>query len=130
MNYSDAYCERSTSHPSSKLHRLLIVEPVRLLRWSLSRYLSQWFCVEAVATTQEAEQVLDAGDVDAVLVSDALPRDGAHYVETRASRLNTHVRIVRMVSVPVSFRKQVGPVRHIEKPFELGDMKKLLQEII
>jgi len=128
VNYSDAQCERVASHATSEHRRLLIVEPVRLLRWSLSRYLSQWFDVEAVATSQDAESVFDNGDVAAVLVSDALPGYGACRVEKRARDIKKCTRIVRMVAHPVADRMQDGLVRHIEKPFELGEMKKLLQE--
>ncbi len=129
MNFSDARCEHGSSQSTSEHSRLLIVEPVRLLRWSLSRYLSQWFDVEAVATMQEAEKVFENGDVDAVLVSDALPGDGAHLIEMRARHMNSCTRIIHMLAQPVTDRAEIGLVRHIEKPFELVDMKKLLQEV-
>jgi len=126
VSYSDATNGRRSGRLTSEHGTLLIVEPVRLLRWSLSRYLSQWFDVKAVATVQDAEQVFASGDVDAVVLSDALPGEGAQRVEMQAKQMKKCSRIVRMVTQPVSDLLQDSCIQHIEKPFELFEIRKLL----
>lgn len=106
-------------HPSG---RVLIVEPEPLLRWSMSTYLSRWFEVFPTDDDAAAERVLGEHAVDALIVSDQLPREEAADLEAHARTLNTDARIVRTVTT----RENGLTPACIEKPFELAALARML----
>jgi DNA-binding NtrC family response regulator len=105
---------------------LLIVEPERLLRWSLVTYLSRWFNVFPVESREDADRLLDVERIDAVVVSDELAAHGAGAVEQHAVQRNPSVRVVHVVMSLRGEDAVVDPCNRIEKPFELAKLARLL----
>ena len=105
---------------------LLVVEPERLLRWSLVTYLSRWFNVFPAESRVDADQLLDAERIDAVVVSDELEDGGADAIEQHAVQRNPVARVVHIVMSLRGDDPSADSARCIEKPFELGKLARLL----
>lgn len=105
---------------------VLVVEPDRLLRWSLATYLSRWFQVCSVTSVSEAASVLEEHPVDAVIISDEPAGKKVREVERRAKSLNPLAKVIRIVmSTRADENAGEGTVA-LEKPFELAVLARLL----
>lgn len=105
--------------------RVLIVEPDELLRWSMESYLRRWFEVRGVRDTGEAEHVLEAGALHALIVSDGFTRRQTESLQEHARTKNPQVRIICTVSDVPDGRHRHGDTV-IEKPFQLSRLAELL----
>ena len=114
--------------PQEQRHsgKLLIVDPDRLTRWSVEAYLSGIFDVLTAESLAAALEFLDHQAVEAVVVSDDLPDDGADTVEEQARAGNRCVTVVRTVSEPVRAHLAADPNVLLEKPFKLSVLADIL----
>lgn len=126
MNANDHPSPSSALTPNARPARsqLVIVEPDRLTRWSLSAYLACAFEVSTAASASEAHDILGSTRVDAIVISDDLEDNGADRVEAFARLQNANVAVVRTVTARPD---TVSPDRVcLEKPFNLSALAKLL----
>lgn len=107
---------------------VLIVEPDRLLRWSLATYLNRWFTVYPLASRAEAKSFLDRHTVDAVIISDEIDEEAATAeIERKALARNPTAKVIRIVmSANAAGARGSGAVLAIEKPFELPAIARML----
>ena len=89
----------NTAH--NEKEQLLIVEPDTLLRWSLVTYLSRWFRVVPVESSDQANLILDQYTFDAVVVCDDHVNTIADNIESHAHQRNSQARVVRTVMPPI-----------------------------
>jgi DNA-binding NtrC family response regulator len=106
--------------------RVLLVEPDHLTMWSLVTYLQRWFTVESTHCGMEAEKLLRAQPLSAVIVSDQLPGRTAESLLQLAQTLQPPVRTVLMVTGEADAHTCAACSTRIEKPFELADLGRLL----
>lgn len=106
--------------------RIMIVEPDRLTRWSITAYFEGKYAVVTADSVDGARALLDRLPVDAVVVADDLPDAGADAVETYARSRNGKVRVVRTVTSPSAASKRSLESARLEKPFQLASLAELL----
>ncbi len=70
--------------------KLLLMEPAPLLRWSLATYLARWFEVIPSGERRDAEELLRANVLDALVISDELDECDVEWIETQARKVNEH----------------------------------------
>lgn len=105
---------------------LLLVEPDRLLRWSLVTYLSRWFRVLEAESLPTALSQLKCQTIDAVVLSNELGPADAHAVVRQVLSQDTCARIVRVVTSSYDELPLTTNAAMIEKPFELSQLARLL----
>lgn len=105
---------------------LLIVEPERLLRWSMATYLGRWFTTFPTESETGAVQVLNDFPIDAVVISDDLTGRAAEEIEACARARNPAVRVVWTVTSPRIGASGCPAIPSVEKPFELAHLASLL----
>ncbi len=106
--------------------KVLVVDPDRLTRWSVRAYLGDHMEVLAVESAAGALQVLGQDKVEAVVVSEDLPNNGADKVEMHARSGNPCVVVVRTVSEPIHDGVLGESTVRLEKPFKLSRLAELL----
>jgi DNA-binding NtrC family response regulator len=124
--YTSTPSAGDNGHADRGRGRVLVVDTDPLARWSLSMYLSRWFVVDATASLEDAERLLQRGDTRALVVSGDLPGSDIDRVEELARRCSPGVVTVRTDTGVVGIKRpSVGCVR-IEKPYRLTDLARLL----
>lgn len=106
--------------------RILIVEPDPLRQWSLKTYLGRWFSVDATDSTANAQEILEAGLVDALIVSEGLPPTALVSLEQRAHSLNVRIAIARIATDSSRPCRPGLQLACLDKPFELAQVARLL----
>lgn len=117
---------RRSNSASDDRPRLLVIEPNPLARWAMSSYLDRWFRPLSVESAEQAETVLAAGGVDAIVVSDDVPREDLHEIEARARKRNQDVRIVHTVCRAELLTEEPPETFLLEKPFDLVRLARML----
>lgn len=118
--------ERKRMTATRHCGKVLIVDPDRLTRWSVKAYLGEHLEVLSAESAAGALQVLSQQTVEAVVVSEDLPNQGADKVEIHARSGNPCVVIVRTVSEPVREGVLSESTVRLEKPFKLSRLAELL----
>ncbi len=108
--------------------RLMVVEPDRLTRWSVARFLGEVFDVVEADSSYSAIKMLDESPADAIVVADDLPEDGAGTVESCARSRNRNVQVIRTFTPPMGAGKEPAKSVWLEKPFKLSALAKLLSD--
>lgn len=105
--------------------RALIVEPDKLLRWSLSTFLSKWFEIDATANPELAVPFLSRHRFDVAILSHDESTSSFETLQRRLIAENPMVVTVRIVTT-----RDETPgsdcVKTIEKPFDLATLANLL----
>ncbi|MEW6198976.1 MAG: hypothetical protein AB1601_09980 [Planctomycetota bacterium] len=112
--------------PPGRLGRLLLVEPDTLTAWSLSTYLRRWFDVHCTSASPAAQRRLRQQSMDAVLLSDQLPRRSVNALVQAARQANRDVRVIILVAAETEPATVPPGAARLEKPFELPDAARLL----
>ncbi len=114
--------------PSNCEHRrrMMIVEPDRLTRWSITAYFAGEYAVVAAESADTARALLEEKPMDAIVVADDLPGAGADAIETFARSRNGRVRVVRTVTSPAPASRRSVEAPRLEKPFQLASLAALL----
>lgn len=115
--------DKSSSHlrDRSRKQTLLIVEPDRLTRWSVQQYLHDCFDILEADGADTAHALLDTSIVDALVIAEDLPAQGADDVERHARRCNPELNAVRIVTDPLlQIGSRSGDAKRLEKPFKLS----------
>jgi DNA-binding NtrC family response regulator len=106
--------------------RVLVVEADNLTRWSLTKYLARWFQVLPADSMEVATRILDAGNIDALVVSDDLPDCTAEALLARARERNPAIRVVCTVTDSETAAICQREAVCVEKPFDLSALAGLL----
>lgn len=115
-----------SKQPADSHGRLLIVDQDPLARWSLATYLQRWFAVDATDSLNEGTELLERGDVAALIVSDELPGAQIDVLEARARQLNPRVATIRTVTGVLGAKRPTTGAIRVEKPFQLPNLARLL----
>lgn len=105
--------------------RMMVVEPDRLTRWSITSYFDGRYTVVTAESVDGARALLRRLPIDAVVVADDFPAGGADAVVSDARSRNGSVKIVLMGTSPASSMRCPEAPR-LEKPFQLESLAELL----
>jgi len=103
---------------------VLVIEPDRLTRWSVQRFLERSFVVRGTGDMADAERLLDEQPVHAMVVSNNLDLHATRRVEQQARDRNARVLIVHTGIAPNP--SDSGDIAFLEKPFQLSRLAQLL----
>ena len=110
---------------------LLMADADVLTVWALRLYVSGSYRVVSVGKTDQALEYLRQGRVDAVVVSDNLPGgewDGLVELALRRVGSGKVVKLQSLVEQPADEARE--PTIVLEKPFDLGMLKDLLEKML
>jgi DNA-binding response OmpR family regulator len=116
-----------TSDPQGVGHRILVVEPDRLARWSICSYLQRWFLVCSAESAPQAEFQLKNQVFDGVIISCEIPSEAIDTIEQTCRDRNPETVLIITVTDTTSHLGGPGSARkQLEKPFQLAKMAQLL----
>lgn len=105
---------------------VLVIEPDELMAWSVATYLRRWFDVVCATSAEEAQQLAERGDFDAIVVSDRVRRDQVTALEARVRDAAPRAQSILMITTDDEPSADAGRAVRIEKPFALADLARLL----
>jgi DNA-binding NtrC family response regulator len=123
----DDHRAASAARPEAHQRVLLVADADRLTVWSLRHYLRDSHRVVQANTAADVSEHLERGPADALVVSDNLPAGQVRRLLTSATEQDPTLRIIKLVSlVEQDDGETPEPVTVLEKPFDLGHLKELL----
>lgn len=123
---NSAHALPSRAVRSAARRRVVVLEPDALTQWALKTYLTKWFGVDSTDSTEDAQRLLDAQDVVALVISDELPPAEMCRVEQYGLRKNADLHIIQTVTDPSRVHCDRAHVDQVEKPFALARVAQLL----
>ena len=120
----------SPAQPASSRPVLLMADADHLTVWSLKHYLRDSYAVVQASRTPEALDFLRHRRVDAVVVSDNLPGGELERVVELALQRVPAGKVIKLQSlVEEAPGEPPAAVIVLEKPFDLGHLKELLEDL-
>ncbi len=106
--------------------QILLVDPDKLLRWSVQTYFGRWFDVVTVGTIADATRALDATSPETLIASEDLDAGELAALEVKARGRNARLQVVRIGTRLADRRSRYCNPRYLEKPHILPQLADVL----